>query len=95
MTISQLVKEINNSNLSADDLRILNELVVRKAKALRRVESTLKSASLHEGMVVRVNHPQLEGLTGKIIKIKRTKCDIKITSTGKGYTVPMSLVHSL
>ena len=95
MTIAQLVKEINNSNLNSEDLRILNELVVRKAKALRKAESTLKSASLYEGMVVRINHEQLAGQTATITKIKRTKCDIKITSTGRQYTVPMSLVQSL
>jgi transcription antitermination factor NusG len=95
MNISQFVKEINNSNLSIEDLRILNQLVVRKIKAQKKTEALINSTKLIEGMVVRVNHPKLEGLTGKIIKIKRTKCDIKITSTGQTYVVPMEIVHSL
>ena len=95
MNIKQLVSEINNSNLSVEDLRIVNELVVRKIKAQRNAESLLNSTKLSVGDVIRVNHPKLAGLTGRITKIKRTKCDIMITSTGHGYTVPMSIVHAL
>ena len=95
MNIQSLVNEINNSNLSTEDLRILNQLVVRKIKAQRKSENILASVSLQVGDAVRINHPKLEGLTGKITKIKRTKCDITITSTGHGYTVPMSIVHAL
>lgn len=95
MNIQALVNEINNSNLSVEDLRILNQLVVRKIKAQRNAEALLNATKLSVGDVVRVNHPKLEGLTGKITKIKRTKCDITITSTGLGYTVPMSIVHAL
>lgn len=95
MNIQALVNEINNSNLSVEDLRILNQLVVRKIKAQRNTDNLLASASLLVGDVVRVNHPKLEGLTGRITKINRTKCNIQITSTGQGYTVPMSIVHTL
>jgi len=94
MNISQLVKEINNSDLSVEDLRILNQLAVRKIKAQRTAEALENAATLTEGMVVRVNHPKLAGRTGKITKIKRTKCDIEITGLGH-YTVPMSIVHAL
>jgi len=94
MNISQFVKEINNSNLSIEDLRILNQLVVRKIKAQKKTEALINSTKLTEGMVVRVNHPKLEGRTGTIIKIKRTKCDIDFSPIGR-YTVPMEIVHSL
>ena len=94
MTVKNLVNEINNSNLSIEDLRILNQLVVRHIKAQRKAEALNNAAKLIEGMVVRVNHPKLEGRTGKITKIKRTKCDIEITGLGH-YTVPMSIVHAL
>jgi ribosomal protein S8E len=94
MNIQALVKEINNSNLTVEELRILNQLVVRHIKAQRKSEALQNAATLTEGMVVRVNHPKLEGLTGKITKIKRTKCDIEITGLGH-YTVPMGIVQAL
>jgi ribosomal protein S8E len=94
MNISQLVKEINNSNLSIEDLRILNQLAVRKIKAQKKTEALQNAATLTEGMVVRVNHPKLAGRTGTITKIKRTKCDIRFTTLGH-YTVPMNIVQAL
>ena len=95
MKIDQLVKEINNSNLSVEDLQIVNQLVVRKIKSQRRAQSITAGASLSVGDVVRINHPKLEGLTAKITKIKQTKCDIVVTSTKDRYTVPMAIVQSL
>lgn len=94
MNIKQLVNEINNSELSIEDLRILNQLVVRKIKAQKKVEALSNASKLYEGMIVRVNHPKLAGRTGEITKIKRTKCDIKFTSLGH-YTVPMEIVKPL
>lgn len=94
MTVANLVKEINNSNLSIEDLRILNQLVVRKIKAQKRASAIQNSTRLEEGMVVRVNHPKLAGRTGTITKIKRTKCDIRFTTLGH-YTVPMEIVHPM
>ena len=95
MTVSALVKEINQANLSVEDLRILNQLIVRNIKAQRKSQALQNATKLHEGMVVRVNHDKLAGQTGKITKIKRTKCDIYFASMGISYTVPMSLVHGL
>ena len=94
MNIQSLVKEINNSKLTIEELRILNQLVVRHIKAQRKAEALQNAATLTEGMTVRVNHPKLAGKTGTITKIKRTKCDISFT-TGGNYTVPMSIVHAL
>ena len=94
MNIKQLVSEINNSNLSVEELRTINQLVVRKIKAQKKAEAILNSASLNEGDVVRVNHPKLEGRTGTIIKIKRTKCSIRFSALGT-YDVPMNIVHAL
>lgn len=94
MNIQALVNEINSSNLSIEDLRILNQLVVRKIKAQKKSEALTNAAQLTVGMVVRVNHPKLEGRTGKITKIKRTKCDIQFAGLGS-YVVPMHIVHEL
>ena len=94
MNISQLVKEINNSELSIEDLRIINQLVVRKIKAQKTAEALQNASTLLEGMEVKVNHPKLKGRTGTITKIKRTKCDIRFENVGH-YTVPMNIVQAL
>ena len=95
MTVGELVKEINKSILTVEELRILNQLVVRHIKANKKVEALKNSALLKEGDVVRVMHDKLAGLTGKIVKVKRTKAIVKITSTGNQYNVPMELIRSL
>ena len=95
MTVGELVKEINKSILTVEELRILNQLVVRHIKANKKVEALKNSALLKEGDVVRVMHDKLAGLTGKIVKMKRTKAIVKITSTGNQYDVPMNLIRSL
>ena len=94
MTVQSLISEINNSNLSVEELRTLNELVVRKIKAQKKAAAIINSVNLNEGDVVRVNHPKLEGRTGTIIKIKRTKCSIRFSALGT-YDVPMNIVHAL
>jgi transcription antitermination factor NusG len=95
MTVGELVKEINKSILTVEELRILNQLVVRHIKANKKVEALKNSVLLKEGDVVRVMHDKLAGLTGKIIQVKRTKAIVKITSTGNQYNVPMELIRSL
>ena len=95
MSVGELVKEINKAVLTVEELRILNQLVVRHIKANKKVEAIKNIALLQEGDVVRVMHDKLAGLTGKIMKIKRTKAVVKITSTGNQYNVPMELIKSL
>lgn len=95
MKVGELVKEINKSILTVEELRILNQLIVRHIKANKKVEALKNSALLKEGDVVRVMHDKLAGLTGKIVKMKRTKAIVKITSTGNQYDVPMNLIKSL
>lgn len=95
MTVGELVKEINKSILTVEELRILNQLVIRHIKANKKVEALKNSALLKEGDVVRVMHDKLAGLTGKIVQVKRTKAIVKITSTGNQYNVPMELIRSL
>ena len=94
MTVKNLVNEINAANLSIEDLRILNQLVVRKIKAQKTAAALSNAATLAVGMTVKVNHPKLKGRTGEITKIKRTKCDIRFENVGH-YTVPMNIVEAL
>ena len=95
MSVGELVKEINKAVLTVEELRILNQLVVRHVKAKKKADAIVTGAKLKIGDVVRVNHDKLAGLTGKIIKVKRTKAVVKITSTGNQYDVPMNLIQSL
>jgi len=95
MKVGELVKEINKAVLTVEEYRILNQLVVRHIKARKKAEALKNSALLKEGDVVRVMHDKLAGLTGKIMKVKRTKAIVKITSTGNQYNVPMELIQSL
>ena len=95
MSVGELVKEINKAVLTVEEYRILNQLVVRHIKARKKAEALKNGALLKEGDVVRVMHDKLAGLTGKITKIKRTKCDVEFASHGFHYTVPMNLVRLL
>ena len=95
MTVGELVKEINKSVLTIEEMRILNQLVVRHIKARKKAEAIKNAYLFNEGDVVRVNHDKLAGLTGKIVKIKRTKAVVRITTTGHQYDVPMNLIQSL
>ena len=95
MKVGELVSEINKAVLTVEELRILNQLVVRHIKAVKKAEALKKGAILQEGDVVRVKHKKLEGLTGKIMKVKRTKAVVRITSTGNQYNVPMELIARL
>ena len=94
MTVKQLVNEINKSNLSIEDLRILNELVVRHIKAQRSVQNAVAKATLEVGMNVVVNHPKLAGREFELVAIKRTKASVRPRGAMYGgYNVPLSLVE--
>ena len=95
MKVGELVKEINKAVLTVEELRILNQLIVRHVKSKKKAEAIVTGAKLKEGDVVRVNHDKLAGLTGKIVKVNRTKAVVKITSTGNQYSVPMNLIKFL
>ena len=96
MTVKQLVNEINASNLSIEDLRILNELVVRNIKAKRSVQVAAAKATLEIGMTVKVNHPKLAGRTFELTEIRRTKASIRPRGEMFGwYNVPLSLVETI
>ena len=95
MKMQELVKEINKAVLTVEELQILNQLVVRHLKARKKAEALKNSAILMEGDVVRVMHEKLEGLTGKIMKVKRTKAEVLITSTGQRFNVPMEIISRL
>ena len=93
MNYSQIVKEIQNANLTGQELRNLNSFVVELSKQNRRVQAASIKAQLAVGMEVTIDHPKLAGQTATLTAIRRSKADVRM-SNGHNYTVPISLVRA-
>jgi len=92
MNYQEIVKAIQEANLSSTELRKLNSYVVELSKRNRSIQAASIKAQLSVGMEVTVDHPKLTGLTGTITSIKRTKADVRFDHGH--YTVPMSMVRA-
>ena len=80
------------ANLSVEELRNINQIVIGLIKAKRTVESLTNKVGLKVGMSVRVNHPKLAGKELFVNKISRTKATLSVKS-GACYNVPISLIE--
>ena len=88
MNFSQL------NQMSLEELRNLNSLVVEVMKSKRAMASFEKKQELRVGMNVKVNHPKLMGKQLRVEKINRTKAFLKVLSGGFGsYNVPISMIE--
>jgi hypothetical protein len=88
MNFSQL------NQMSLEELRNLNSLVVEVMKSKRAMASFEKKQELRVGMNVKVNHPKLMGKQLRVEKINRTKASLKVLSGGFGsYNVPISMIE--
>jgi len=88
MNFSQL------NQMSLEELRTLNSLVVEVMKSKRAMASFEKKQELRVGMNVKVNHPKLMGKQLRVEKINRTKASLKVLSGGFGsYNVPISMIE--
>jgi hypothetical protein len=76
--------------LSEEDLLALNERVVARLKHLRNVRAQVASIKLSVGSLVSFPNKQGITTTGKIIKINRVRCKIKVDNTT--WNVPMSMI---
>ncbi|MDC1282542.1 hypothetical protein N8Z10_01195, partial [bacterium] len=91
MNYNQIAKAIQESNLSQDELRNLNELVIEASKAKRSMAALSIKQSLSVGMSVMVDHPSHKSTVFTVEKINRTK--IVITdSRGRRMNAPLSMV---
>jgi uncharacterized OB-fold protein len=81
------------SNLSVEELRNINRIVVELIKAKRTVESLTNKAGLKVGMKVKVNHPKLQGRELEVVKINRTKANLRVIGGFASYNVPVSLIQ--
>ena len=81
------------SKLSVAELRNINQIVVELIKQKRTIESLQKKVGLKIGMTVRVNHPKLQGRDLEVVKINRTKANLRVVGGFASYNVPVSLIE--
>jgi hypothetical protein len=82
------------NQMSLEELRNLNSLVVEVMNSKRAMVSYEKKQELRVGMNVKVNHPKLMGKQLRVEKVNRTKASLKVLSGGFGsYTVPLSMIE--
>jgi hypothetical protein len=81
------------SNLSVAELRNINQIVVELIKQKRTIESLQKKVGLKIGMTVKVNHPKLKGRELEVVKINRTKANLRVIGGFASYNVPVSLIE--
>ncbi len=81
------------SKLSVSELRNINQIVVELIKQKRTIESLQKKVGLQIGMKVTVNHPKLQGRELEVIKINRTKANLRVIGGFASYNVPVSLIE--
>ena len=81
------------SNLSVEELRNINQMVIELIKSKRTIESLEKKVGLQVGMKVRVNHSKLRGRELEVVKINRTKANLRVVGGFASYNVPVSLIE--
>jgi hypothetical protein len=82
------------NQMSLEELRNLNSLVVEVMNSKRAMIAYEKKQELRVGMNVKVNHPKLMGKQLRVEKVNRTKASLKVLSGGFGsYTVPFSMIE--
>ena len=77
--------------LSSDELRTLNSMVVATLKANNKISSIRKARSLYVGQEVEIDHPKYKGQKFIIKKVNRTKCVIN-DGGHTMFTCPMSMI---
>jgi hypothetical protein len=81
------------SKLSVAELRNVNQMVIELIKQKRTIESLEKKLSLQVGMTVKVNHPKLMGRELEVVKINRTKANLRVIGGFASYNVPVSMIE--
>ena len=81
------------SKLSVEELRNVNQMVIELIKQKRTIESLEKKMGLQVGMTVKVNHPKLKGRDLEVIKINRTKANLRVVGGFGSYNVPVSMIE--
>jgi len=84
LTLEQLVQ------LTIEDLREINERVVKAMKAKRK--QLITQVELNIGDKVKVNHPKLQGKSLIVKKIKRTTATLQVEGGLASYNVPITMI---
>ena len=86
---------MNIDNLSEKQLVELNKKVVARIKRLRRSASRRTASTLRPGQTVSFEDNYGVTTIGKVMKVKRTKAEIKVHTHARGtctWNVPMSML---
>jgi hypothetical protein len=78
--------------MTIEELRQLNREVVETINHKRKMASLQMRNSLNVGDLVEADHPTLLWKQFEVMKIKRTKADIRAVDSNSYYTVPMSIL---
>lgn len=79
------------NQLTLEQLRELNERVVKTIKAKRK--QLIAQFELNIGDKVKVNHPKLQGKSLIVKKIKRTTATLQVEGAFASYNVPISMIE--
>jgi protein-arginine kinase len=85
LTLEQLFQ------LTIEDLREVNERVVKAIKAKRK--NLITQFELNVGDKVKVNHPKLQGKSLIVKKIKRTTATLQVEGGFSSYNVPITMIQ--
>jgi len=80
------------SQLTLEELRSLNSMVVATIKSERTLESRFIGAQLKVGDMVTCNHPKVVGSKLRVTKISRTKASVRDEASGRCYNIPMNML---
>lgn len=81
------------NQMSIEDLRSLNKMVVEVIKSKRTLEGYEKKQQLYVGANVSVNHPKMAGKQLRVEKINRTKAKLRVLNGGGIWNVPLSMIE--
>ena len=81
------------TQMSLEDLRMLNNRVVEVIKMKRKESSLEKKFELQVGMQVKVNHPKLMGMKLVVNEIRRTKASLRVLDGFASYNVPINMIE--
>lgn len=89
-----MTQSINNmiQEMDIDELRMLNQKVVSRIKALKAMESEAVKDTINVGDYVSVDHKKLYGITCTVAKINRTRAVLE-DPTGSRFSVPLRMVQ--
>jgi len=81
--------------LSSEELRTLNSMVISMLKMKSKITSIRKSASLFVGQEVEINQAKHKGQKFLITKVNRTRCKIQAKDNMlEKYNCPISMIIS-